>query len=247
MLDTCSRPPQSQTAVVALTVSAVIWAAWASVSSQRSLAAAGHSSAFTAKLTSAHMPTAVGLHAWVRQHKWTKPPNRSKADGGPRGSRHAAMVNHGSLHDSSVQLPVTLADAPTQSTAAAATSETPSPGADALADALAPLTASSVAVTAAPATHAFAAGPNPLAAASVSAPRLGASARTPDPASVPAPGPADSAQVPAPRPDVTDRRLSTADPRWLTGAARDLRACLRDDRDGVPATIEGVIAGALPR
>ena len=38
-----------------------------------------------------------------------------------------------------------------------------------------------------------------------------------------------------------------ADPRWLDGAASDLAACMHDDRDDVPATVQEVIAGELPR
>ncbi len=45
----------------------------------------------------------------------------------------------------------------------------------------------------------------------------------------------------------SDSGPSAAEPRWLAGAAHDLRACLHDERDGSFATAEGVIAGELPR
>ena len=37
------------------------------------------------------------------------------------------------------------------------------------------------------------------------------------------------------------------DPRWLNGAGADLAACMYDDRDDVPATVEEILAGGLPR
>ena len=46
---------------------------------------------------------------------------------------------------------------------------------------------------------------------------------------------------------VSDPQPSAADARWSAGAARDLHACLYDDRDGLPATIESLIDGELPR
>ena len=242
MLETCSRPPRAQSAVLLLTVSACVWAAWAAVSSPRALAGARHSSVFTVGKTFAHTPASAGLQRWIDQHQWN--PNVIEPYGGASNSSYTAVVTQVELRDSSTQLPraVALAHAPTRSASAASTTETTAPGAAAPANAPAPPTPSSLAQTHAPATHPFADAPGQLPAAQVSAPRLEAPAYTPVPGTVTAPGPADSAEVPAARPVP-----SIADPRWLTGAAHDLRACLQDERDGLPATIEDVIAGELPR
>ena len=52
----------------------------------------------------------------------------------------------------------------------------------------------------------------------------------------------------SPAPNILSYCLALpADPRWSSGEAKDLRACLKDDRDGEPATIEGILAGELPR
>ena len=77
------------------------------------------------------------------------------------------------------------------------------------------------------------------AEAPVAAVEPAAPAQAPDLAPAPAP---DLASAPAPGPDVPG-----PDPRWLAGAASDLRECMKDDRDGDPATIEGILAGELPR
>ena len=69
-----------------------------------------------------------------------------------------------------------------------------------------------------------------------------ASVQLPDPVSAPAPAPSVSARGPAPGPDP-----SLIDPRWLDGAAADLPACLRTEKDDVAVTVEDVAAGKLPR
>ena len=74
--------------------------------------------------------------------------------------------------------------------------------------------------------------PTPADGAATGPPEPGAPAQTHDPAS---------------KSEVMPDAQHAADPRWLTGPGADLRKCLKDDRDGDPATVEGVLAGELPR
>ena len=241
----CSNARGRECAALALVLSVFVVVAWASVSSQRALAGARHATVADAKVVIERMAAATGLPGWISQQStWVRnlsvpgsdgdlsdgsfrdmDDQSDSADRAVTGEPADARVYHSIQTTSVVNAAADAqglqasvpADAPAQQPASAI-AEPPSPAPRADADALA----------------------QPPAAAVVSAPRPGPFVQTLAAVSAPAPAPAVSSS-----PLATDPSL--IDPRWLDGAAADLPACLRNDGDDAPATLEDIVAGQLPR
>ena len=258
MLGISSGLVRREFAVLVLTISILFVVAFATLSPQRSLLVAWRVPVSGDPVVLAGMPIAAGLSGWVHQSVPARGPSAADVNGRAIVSSYAAVLSHDEQRSGSNRVARSLVDAPIQlkapSQLTAADDMTGRPaavfaaamlGASVLADAPAPPPAQVIAGTPVPAQRAVPnASPAQLPVTAVSATLPRASAQLPDLGLAPAPGPADSILAPT-----LDSDEPIADLKWSpsAGAANDPRACLHDEQDVVPAAVEGVIAGELPR
>ena len=249
MQELWSRSRGRDCTALAVVLSIVILIAWAAVSSQRTLAGARHPPVADAKAIIQRMIAAIELPHWVGQQEWTKAISVSGRHVGLSDSGYAIMDSQGQPDTSSASSEVDVTEASDQATVVAeAAADAPAPGpfevvyAPAPADTPAALTAAARPDTPARRPQAGAGPPAQVPTAAGALHQSEVIVPAPGLAPMPAPARAASGQGPAlgPETPVTDQR-------WLTGAASDLSACMRDANEEVPVTVEDVLAGELPR
>ena len=251
MQELCSRSRGRDCAALAFVLSIFIVIAWATGSSQWTLAGARHSSMSNAKAVIRRVIIAIELPHWISQQEWTRAISVSGRFAGVSDSGDAIMDSQGHPETSSASSDVDMTETLDQATIGGeAAADAPAPGAVVLenvpasapVDAPAPLTAAAGRETPARDPQA---GPPAKTPTAIDAPRLSevvvqAPGLAPMPASARAAMASGQGPALGPKSPVTDQR-------WLTGATSDLSACLRDANEEVPVTVEDVLAGELPR